>query len=208
MSTQPIYLGIAGANDIVSAGLRTLLESSEVVVLDTFPAYDAVPDVVLYDVIGLQEDDGVELDRLIKEHESAVIVVARDLRPDLAARALAHGAAASFSIEADAEEILGLIRAAAAGDLGDEDGDGDPPEYAVLGGEAGLSRREVDVLTGITKGMSNEEIASIHFLSLNTIKSIIRSAYRKIGVTRRSQAVAWCLQHGFEPPPDTDLQTL
>lgn len=31
--------------------------------------------------------------------------------------------------------------------------------------------------------MTNAEIAAIHSLSLNTVKSFIRSAYRSIGVT-------------------------
>ena len=29
------------------------------------------------------------------------------------------------------------------------------------------------------------------------MKTYIRTAYRRIGVTSRSQAVVWCLQHGF-----------
>ena len=37
------------------------------------------------------------------------------------------------------------------------------------------------------------------FLSINTIKSYIRSAYRKIGVTNRTQAVLWGVDHGFLP---------
>jgi DNA-binding NarL/FixJ family response regulator len=31
------------------------------------------------------------------------------------------------------------------------------------------------------------------------VKTYIRTAYRKIGVQRRSQAVAWGMQHGFTP---------
>jgi DNA-binding NarL/FixJ family response regulator len=31
------------------------------------------------------------------------------------------------------------------------------------------------------------------------VKTHVRNAYRKIGVSRRSQAVAWGLQHGFLP---------
>ena len=31
------------------------------------------------------------------------------------------------------------------------------------------------------------------------MKTYIRTAYRKIGVTRRAQAVAWGMRHGFEP---------
>jgi DNA-binding CsgD family transcriptional regulator len=41
-------------------------------------------------------------------------------------------------------------------------------------------------------------------LGINTIKSYIRTAYRKIGVTNRPQAVLWCLQHGFDPAEEAD----
>jgi two-component system, NarL family, response regulator LiaR len=36
---------------------------------------------------------------------------------------------------------------------------------------------------------------------VNSVKTYIRSAYRKMGVNHRAQAVAWGIQHGFTPPP-------
>ena len=56
---------------------------------------------------------------------------------------------------------------------------------------AELSRMESRVVEQIGTGATNEEIARSLFLSPNTVKSYIRSAYRKMGVTRRSQAVIW-----------------
>ncbi len=64
---------------------------------------------------------------------------------------------------------------------------------------AGLTAREAEVLSLITMGLSNQEIAERTLLSLNSIKSYIRSAYRKIGVQRRTQAVIWATQNGFVP---------
>ena len=37
------------------------------------------------------------------------------------------------------------------------------------------------------------------YLSINTIKSYIRSAYRRIGVTNRTHVVLWGTEHGFRP---------
>ena len=51
----------------------------------------------------------------------------------------------------------------------------------------------------ICQGLTNQEIADRAFLSINSIKTYIRSAYRKIGVTGRVGAVSWSLQHGFQP---------
>jgi DNA-binding CsgD family transcriptional regulator len=46
------------------------------------------------------------------------------------------------------------------------------------------------------------EIAERCFLSVNSVKTYIRSAYRKIGVNNRSQAVLWFVQHGLPQQQD------
>ena len=63
----------------------------------------------------------------------------------------------------------------------------------------GLSNRESEILALITQGKPNSEIARLTYLSPNTIKTYIRSAYRKIGVRSRTQAVLWGIEHGFRP---------
>jgi DNA-binding CsgD family transcriptional regulator len=63
----------------------------------------------------------------------------------------------------------------------------------------GLTDREAEVLALITQGKSNLEIAALMFLSINTVKSYVRSTYRKIGVTTRPHAILWGIEHGFTP---------
>ena len=65
----------------------------------------------------------------------------------------------------------------------------------------GLSPRELDVLREVVNGLSNHEIADELYLSINSVKTYIRSAYRKAGVTTRAQAVSWCVRKGFPAPP-------
>ena len=60
-----------------------------------------------------------------------------------------------------------------------------------------LSRREAQVLHLVSEGLGNQEIADLLYLSINSVKTYIRSAYRKLGVSSRAQAVAWGVQHGF-----------
>ena len=62
---------------------------------------------------------------------------------------------------------------------------------------ADLSARELEILTRICRGASNLEIAADLYLSINTVKSHIRSAYRRIGITRRVDAVRWGARHGL-----------
>ena len=59
-----------------------------------------------------------------------------------------------------------------------------------------LTDRERETLANIATGRSNGEIAVEMGISLNSVKSYIRSAYRKIGVQSRSQAVLWAVSNG------------
>lgn len=69
-----------------------------------------------------------------------------------------------------------------------------PQDAAVI---ATLSERERDVLCLIATGLSNQEIADRLFLGVNTVKTYIRTAYRKIRVQSRSQAVVWAFRSGL-----------
>ncbi|MFE9838358.1 LuxR C-terminal-related transcriptional regulator [Streptomyces sp. NPDC005551] len=52
-----------------------------------------------------------------------------------------------------------------------------------------LSGRERDVLEQLARMMSTEEIAAELFVSVNTVKTHLKSVYRKLAVNRRSEAV-------------------
>jgi len=78
---------------------------------------------------------------------------------------------------------------------------------AYPGFEHGLSRRESDVLGMVTQGLSNQDIAETLYLSISSVKTYIRSTYRKMGVASRSQAVWWAIQHGFPAPALPDSPT-
>ena len=58
----------------------------------------------------------------------------------------------------------------------------------------GLSEREMEVLTLLGQGLSNQEIADRLFVSLNTIKTHLSNIYGKLGVTRRTQALQKALE--------------
>lgn len=53
----------------------------------------------------------------------------------------------------------------------------------------------------ITLGLSNLAIAERTRLSINSVKTYIRTTYRTMGVTSRSQAILWGLEHGLSPRP-------
>jgi NarL family two-component system response regulator LiaR len=61
------------------------------------------------------------------------------------------------------------------------------------------------MLTFIVRGLTNKQIAERSYLTMNTVKTYIRNAYRKIGVKTRAQAVAWGYRHGFDSTDETGL---
>ncbi len=72
-----------------------------------------------------------------------------------------------------------------------------------------LSERESELMHLVTAGCTNREIAARMYLSINSVKTYIRSAYRKIEVTSRAQAVLWGVRNGYLPEPsgsESDLE--
>ena len=155
------------------------------------------PDVVLYDVIGLHEGDGCDLDRWLAHPSPPVIAITRELRPDLGAAALARGAAAAVSLGASVADFVEVIEAAVTGMAPGGRAVTRAQDGTTPGRADGLTQREADVLGMIVQGMTNPQIATAACVSINSVKSYIRSAYRKMGVTTRSQAVGWGVRHGF-----------
>jgi LuxR family maltose regulon positive regulatory protein len=52
-----------------------------------------------------------------------------------------------------------------------------------------LSRREMDVLEGMASMLPTEEIAATLYVSVNTVKTHVRSILRKLSASRRNEAV-------------------
>jgi ATP/maltotriose-dependent transcriptional regulator MalT len=61
----------------------------------------------------------------------------------------------------------------------------------------GISAREAEVLSLITTGSSNQEIAERLVLSVRTVERHINSLYRKIDARGRADAVAYAVRHGL-----------
>lgn len=205
-------VAVLSPHPVVVEGLTTMLSRhrDRVEVIDLPTSFDdREPDVVLYDVAALADGDGVDLDELVKKTASVVLAIARDLRPDLLGRALSRGVDGFFPIDVGEAELLAAVESALTGWQA-----GDPgPDPVVgsstseqrshrLGAAAGLSDREQRVVSLIAQGLSNDEIAAREYITVNTVKTYIRTAYRKIGVHTRAQAVVWAVQHGVDTDAD------
>jgi len=58
-----------------------------------------------------------------------------------------------------------------------------------------LTVREVEVLRLVAQGMTNEQVAQELVISARTVNSHLTSIYSKIGVTSRSAATRYALEH-------------
>jgi NarL family two-component system response regulator LiaR len=202
--SSPIRLAIVDDYAVVVAGVASFLAVERIDVVETGTSLPVVSDVdiVLYDTFAQVEGKGIDLRDYVRDSGAKVVVYSWNLRADLIDQAIAGGASGYLSkvltgpaVVAALERIMnGEIVILAGDDETSVDGAGDWP-----GRSAGLSPREAEIVALIARGLSNQEIADRAFLSINTIKSYIRSAYRKMdGVERRSQAVIWAMKNGFD----------
>ncbi len=163
---------------------------------------DAV-DVALYDSFAQPESDPVEIAALVKNPRARrVVVYTWNFQPELIDAARTLGVDGYLSKTLTAAELVAAIEAVHAGDVVVSD---HTPRVASAPGSdwpgrlEGITDRESEILALITQGKSNSEVARLTYLSPNTVKSYIRSVYRKIGVSSRTQAVIWGIGHGFAP---------
>jgi two-component system response regulator DegU len=69
-----------------------------------------------------------------------------------------------------------------------------------------LSKREMEVLGQLTKGMSNKEIATELGISHQTVKNHVTSILRKLGVEDRTQATLYAIKRGWVRLQDNDKE--
>jgi DNA-binding NarL/FixJ family response regulator len=167
------------------------------------------PDVVLMDV-RMPGTDGIEATARIIEGcpESKVLILTTFDLDEYAFAGLKAGAAGFLLKNALPEELLGAIRAVAAGDavvapritrrllehfahhLPSPGGDGQPADERL----ARLTAREREVLVEVGRGLSNAEIAAGLHLAEATVKTHLSRILVKLELRDRVQAVVFAYE--------------
>ena len=202
--THRLRIAIVDDYAVVIAGVASFLADENIDVVETGASLPVVSDVdiVLYDTFGQIQGDGIDLEDFVRDSGAKVVIYSWNLQPEMVKDAVAAGASGYLSKVLTGPEIVAALERVMRGEVvilpGDNetsvDGAGDWPGRA-----AGLSPREAEILALITQGLTNQEIADRVYLSINSVKTYIRTAYRKIGVERRPQAVLWGVANGFQP---------
>jgi NarL family two-component system response regulator LiaR len=200
---RPPRVAIVNDFEMVVTGLAAMLapydDRIRVVELDSRLPTVADVDLVLFDAFGSVPGDGLDISDLVRPDGPKVVVFTWASDPKSVARAQELGAAAHVSKTLSPKALVQALEDIHAGLTPEPQPQLDLSSDGWPGQEHGLSPREAEVLALIARGMSNQEIAAAIYLSVNSVKTYIRTAYRKIGVQRRGQAVVWALRHGFEP---------
>ncbi|MDP9116013.1 MAG: response regulator transcription factor [Actinomycetota bacterium] len=204
---KPITVALVDDYDVVLTGVAHMLERyrDRVVVaeIDTNEAVVDPVDIALYDSFAQPESDHDEIAVLINNPRARrVVVYTWSFHPNLIASARQQGVHGYISKTLPARDLVAALEAVHAG----ETVISDPPARAKSapgldwpGRREGLTDRQAEILALITQGKNNSEVATLTYLSPNTIKSYIRTIYQKINVTSRTQAVLWGIKHGFAP---------
>ena len=206
-TSDPITVALVDDYDVVLIGVAHMLDSyrDRVVIAEidaTESVRDAV-DIVLYDSFAQPESDHDEIGVLIENPRARrVVVYTWNFQPDLIASARRQGACGYLSKTLPARDLVSALEAVHRGEVVVSEPPGRAHSAIGLdwpGRGEGLTDREAEILALITQGKSNAEVAALTYLSPNTIKSYIRTIYRKIDVASRTQAVLWGVGHGFRP---------
>lgn len=200
--TDTIKVLLVDDHAVMRMGLAALLGTQKQIEIvgDTGDGASAIrkaqklqPDVVIMDLM-MPVMDGVETTRqlLEKQPDAKVLILTTFGTADGIAHALAAGAKGAITKTVGLKELLAAIRAVASGRrYVEEDIERliatDPPV-------TDLSPRQQDILAGLTRGLSNEDIARMLDISVQRVKDHTNIIFHKIGAANRAEAVAIALR--------------
>ena len=205
-------------HEIVRRGLRDLLDGEPglEVVAEAGSVAEALvragatkPDVAVVDV-RLPDGDGVALCRSLRSLEPAphcLVLTAFDDEQALVEAILA-GASGYLLKQVRGQDVVHAVREVAAGrSLLDPVTTARVLERMRRSAQASsqtdelaaLTERERKVLELIGEGLSNREIGARLFLAEKTVKNYVTSVLAKLGMERRTQAVAWVARRSAPP---------
>ena len=149
------------------------------------------PDVLVLDI---QAPDLLPAIRDL-EIETLVVVLAVDPEPIYGARAIAGGAHAYVGTAAGPGELLAAIRGVVRGERVI------PPEIVALLADgdptSALTKRELQVMELLARGMTNREIAEHLDIRTKTIDTHRAHVLKKLGLRNNSDLTRFAVKHGY-----------
>jgi len=158
------------------------------------------PDVVLMDM-SMPQMDGIEATKQVLEvnPDAKVLILTSFSERDRVLQALDAGACGYLLKDAEPDELLRAIRACLRGEapLSPRAAQAVVSARRERHPAAGLSERELEVLTLVAGGLANKQIAHRLGISEKTVKVHLTKVFREIGVFDRTQAALWAQRNGI-----------
>jgi DNA-binding NarL/FixJ family response regulator len=217
MSTIPVRVVLVDDHEMVIEGLKAMLaafKSRVRVVGHTVGAENALavidglkPDVVLCDV-RMQRASGLDLCRSIRARDPQRKVILLSVYDDeqYLFQALRAGASGYLLKGISSDQLVHQVEYVHAGSTAIDAGLAARAADTAArlqrdefwpGARQGLTQRESEILSFVVTGLSNRGVASKLVIGDETVKSHLRSIYRKLGVNDRTAAVAAALREGI-----------
>ncbi len=211
---EPITVMIVDDHEMVRSGAKGYLEAQPeiAVVAEAESGIEAVrlareyiPDVVLMDLV-MPGMDGVEATRKVKDisPRTQIIILTSFHEDEHIFPALQAGAISYLLKDVKAQELVEAIQRASKGEatlhprvaarLIKQFSHGEP-ERSTLFTE--LTEREVEVLTLIARGFTNQKIADELVISIGTVKGHVSNILSKLHLADRTQAAVYAWQEGI-----------
>jgi DNA-binding NarL/FixJ family response regulator len=206
---RPVRVALSNDYELSLLGLAQMLARypSEVRIVDmtTLVEMPHQADIILFDTFGRLPDHDAKLQRVVNENTAKVVVYSWEHYPEEDARR--QGAVGYLPKSMKADDLVRAIVAIHEGNNpGQSSSDAaEDPALSWPGQVLGLTQRESEMLTLIARGLTNAEIASRSYIGINTVKTYVRTAYQKIGVRNRAEAVAWGFENGFRSVDGTPV---
>jgi two-component system response regulator NreC len=197
---------------ILRSGLRRVLEAeadievvgeAESAERAVFEALGTKPDVLLMDVV-MPGKSGIEGMPAVLQAvpEAKVLILSMQDDPRYVREAFAVGASGYVLKEAADTEVVGAVRAVAAGERYVHPALGArliaaEAEERKRAEEDPLSEREREVLRLLALGHTNQEIAEQLYISVRTAETHRAHIMRKLGLSSRAELVRHALENGL-----------
>lgn len=220
---MPIRVLLVDNQTLLRHGIKLLLQSErdiEVIgeAADGSEAVDRAvalsPDVVLIES-RLPDGDGVAALRAIRGRcpHARILVLSSQGDQEAFGKTAAAGVIGYILKDISPENLVHAIRAAYNGRTilsptiarqigqhhflteGGADAKGD--RGVIRGRDSGLTRHEIEVVSGVACGLSDKEIAARLFLSESAVKTRLRRVYRKLGLKNRAHAAVFAFEKGL-----------
>ncbi len=164
-------------------------------------ARELVPDLVLMDLRMPGVDGAAATARITEELPGVHVLVLTTYETDAdILRAVEAGATGYLLKDTPRDQLVAGVRAAARGESALSPTVARRLVQQLRGGDADrLTPRELEVLAGVARGLSNAAIGRELFITEATVKTHLLRAFGKLGVDDRTRAVTVAMERGILP---------